>query len=266
MTQDKGNVAQIRPGQQPAAPPEPWRPVKFEAAWVDTRNEQQLLAMMETIDQAAGVGRLGYLWSQAGRGKTDTSARYASPRKLPHIRVREDWTGSTLPFLKKLCFELGQLTPPHTRTRCIDEAIERLLKRPAKQRVVFIDEMDRIPKHLDLMRDLADLAGAAFIFIGEVGLPNLINANGRVWSRTLGEVCFEAAEAQHIVAYGWESAGLKIEPPAALLFNRAEGGGDWRVIRNRVIKTVALANTKKTRQITEDLARLILEEELKNRK
>jgi hypothetical protein len=114
------------------------------------------------------------------------------------------------------------------------------------------------------MRDLADLAGAAFIFIGEIGMKDIINANSRVWSRTLGEVRFEAVEAQHIVSYGWESAGLRIEPPAALLFNQAQGGGDWRVIRNRVLKATALANAQKTREITEKLARLILAEEGKS--
>jgi DNA transposition AAA+ family ATPase len=259
MTNKTGTVSHIRPEQKA---PEPFRPVKFEAAWVETENEQLFLALMDTIEAAAGYGRFGYLWDLAGRGKTDTTARFAAKRRLPFLRVRDDWKGSTLPFLQKLCLELGLVAPPHSRTRCIDKAIELLFLRTAKQRVIFIDEADRIPKHLDLMRDLADLSGAAFIFIGETTMPAIINENRRVWSRTLGSVRFEAVQPQSIVSYGRESAGLKIEPAAALLVNQARGGGDWRVIRNRVVKMAGLANAKKTREISEDLARLILDEEL----
>lgn len=262
MATDKQSaVTELRPGQKA---PEPFRPAKFQPAWVDTKNERQFLAMMETIEQAAGVGRLGYLWDMAGRGKTDTSAKYAAPRRMPHIRMRDDWRGSYMGFLRKLCLELGyqEAALPHSRTRCVDKIIEALYKIPAKNRVVFLDEMDRFPRHLDLVRDLADLTGAAFILIGEEAMPDIMNANRRVWSRTLAAVRFEAVEPQAIVSYGWESAGLKIEPAAALLINQAAGGGDWRMIRNRTVKAVALANARKDLKITEDLARLILDEEL----
>ncbi|MCX5888109.1 MAG: ATP-binding protein [Deltaproteobacteria bacterium] len=257
-TEKSSAVTQIRPE---AKAPEPWKCLKFAPAWVETRNEQEFLARMETIAQMAGKGCLDYIWGPAGEGKTDTSAIHAAAHRLPHIRVREDWKNSTLPFLMRLCRELGQETPQRNRSRCIDWAIEHLLQRPAKQRVVFIDEADRIPKHLDLMRDLADLSGAAFILIGELKMDEVMRANSRLWSRSLGGVRFEAVEAQAIMNYGWKSAELKIEPAAALLLNQAPYGGDWRMIRNRTVKLVSLANAKKTSRITEDLARLILDEE-----
>jgi len=44
--------------------PEPWRPARFEPAWVETANERNFLAMMETLRQGAGEGRFGVVWTR----------------------------------------------------------------------------------------------------------------------------------------------------------------------------------------------------------
>lgn len=277
MAQEKSNVATIRPGQ--AAQAEPWRPLKFQAAWVETGNESKFNAMMDVIVASAGEGRFGVVWDQAGRGKTQTTATWAARHRAPHFLMLETWqTSSELGFLQALCRELkamrcaGALTlaeqthlmsykPPRNKNECLLIAVDRLLSMPAASRIVFLDEMDMVPKRLSLVRQIAEITGTAFILIGEKKMLSLMMAEDRLWSRTVDAVRFEAAEAPAILRYGSITAGLRIQPTAAELLSTAPKGGDWRMIRNRTVKLVALANSRKTRDVTDDMVHLIIQEE-----
>ncbi len=245
--------------------PEPWRPARFEPAWVETANERNFLAMMETLRQGAGEGRFGVVWDQAGRGKTRTTARWAAQHRAPHLLMLEIWRSSSVSrmgFLQKLCKELGITAPPRSINGCFGLAVDRLLDLPAPDRVVFLDEMDKTPKYLDLVRDLAELSAAAVILIGEESMPALMSGNRRVWSRTLDAVQFQGADAASLMQYGHASAGLKIDLAAAELLSRAPMGGDWRAIKKRLLKIIGLANARRTREITPALAKAVLQEEM----
>lgn len=245
---------------------EPWRQVRFRPAWVETRNERQFLALMEVMIQGAGEGRFGVVWDQAGRGKTRTTARWAAQHRVPHILMLDIWRKkavSPMGFLHQLCRELGASQPPRSLQGAFQLAVERLLDRPPAARLVFLDEMDKTPNYLDLVRDLAELSDAGFILIGEESMPALMAANRRVWSRTLDAVRFEGADAPAIVSYAHAAAGLRLTPEGAHLLAGAAGGGDWRVIRKRLMKLIALANAKRTLDMGPDLVRLVLSEEMK---
>jgi hypothetical protein len=272
----KGNVVtNLHPE---ANPPAPWQPLRFQPAWVETENEAKFKAMMDVIAASAGEGRFGVVWDEAGRGKTVTTATWAARRRAPHFLMMETWQTSSLGFLQTFYRELkgrryaGQLTrgeharlmelkPPRTKNDCLLQIIDYLLEMPAAARVVFLDEMDLAPRRLSLVRQLAEITGTAFILIGERQMLSLMRQESRLWSRMVDAVRFEAAEAPAILRYGAITAGLRIQPTAAELLSTAPKGGDWRMIRNRTVRLTALANSRKTRDITDDLVHLIIQEE-----
>lgn len=276
MAQDKTGVVELRPGEAKAgklAPPEePWKPARFAPVWVETENETLFLSLMEIIDQGAGEGRFGLIYGRAGRGKTKTTARWAAQHNAPWLKVLDIWRkGSEMGFLQELCKKLKAPSLPNSKNALFMIAVEQLLTLPVKRRVLFLDEMDLLPKYLNLVRDLAELTAAAVILIGEgehddrglSGLPAIMAQSDRVWSRTLDAVHFLPVAAPAIVHYGWAGAGLRIDPGAATLLNQTPGGGDWRVIRKRLYKLTALANSKKTRDASLQMAQQVLKEELK---
>ncbi len=223
-----------------------FRPAKFEHRWVNCRNEENFLALMDMLEQGAGEGRFGLLYGPAGRGKSRTTARWAAHQGSVHLLMLPIWANSELGFLQALCRELGVMRPPRTKNGCFAEAVEKLLAAPGP---VFLDEMDMAPKHLNLVRALAELTGAAFVLIGEEELAAIMSQNRRVWSRVFQALKFEPVGARDIITYGRETAELEIEAAAAAELNRSDGGEDWRVIKRTMIDLVGLANSKRTRQV-----------------
>lgn len=232
-----------------------FRPAKFEPKWVDCRNEENFLAMMEILEQGAGEGRFGLIYGPAGRGKSRTTARWAAHQGCVYLLMLPIWANSELGFLQALCRELGVLQPPRTKNGCFAEVVEKLVAAPGP---VFLDEMDLAPKHLNLVRALAELTGAAFVLIGEDELVAMMSQNKRVWSRVYQALHFEAVGPRDIITYGRETAGLELDAAAATELNKSEGGEDWRVIKRTMIDLVGLANSKRTRQVTVEMVRQAL--------
>jgi len=229
-----------------------WTPAKFEHKRVACQNQENFLAMMEILELGAGEGRLGAIISPAGYGKSRTTAAWAANNGSVHLLMLPIWATSELGFLQALCRELGVLQPPATKNGCFAEALERLVGQPNP---VFLDEMDMTPRHLNLVRALAELTGAAIVLIGEEELTALLSQNKRVWSRVFQTMRFAPVSAKDIITYGREAAGLEVSPDGAVALQSAPGGGDWRVIKRSMIDLVGLANAKRTRQVTVEMVR-----------
>jgi DNA transposition AAA+ family ATPase len=229
-----------------------WTPLKFEHKRVACQNQDNFLAMMEILELGQDEGRFGLVYGPAGRGKSRTTAAWAANNGSVHLLMLPIWNASELGFLQALCRELGLKAIPLTKNDCFAKAVDLLVAQP---RPVFLDEMDLAPRHLNLVRVLAELTGAAFVLIGENELPAIMSQNKRVWSRVFQVMNFEPAAPRDIITYGREAAGLEVEAASAAELNRSPGGEDWRVIKRTMIDVVGLCNAKKTRIVTAEIMR-----------
>lgn len=241
-----------------------YTPAKFEPTWIETKNERNLEVAMEMCSKVSGDGPLMELVGPAGRGKTRLVRRYASHKDCVYLLCIETWKRSELPMLRALCKELGVANErlPYRASEAFLTAADLLLKRP---RAVFFDEMDLIPKRINLVRQLAEFTGGIFVLIGEETLSGYMAENQRVWSRTFQSIHFEPVDVNEIGVYGRTAAGLEILPPASDLMSNSPGGKDWRVIKRIVINLVEIANVHRSRIITEEMARQAINMGLKGR-
>jgi hypothetical protein len=179
-----------------------------------------------------------------------------------HLLVRSTWRGSELGLLQALCYELGHAKPPARKEGCFIDICDRLVANP---RPIFLDEMEKIPKHLDLVREISEITATPIILIGELELETVMKRNRRVWSRTFQAIHFEPVAASDIINYMRQTAGLELQPDAAVLLNKSPGGEDWRVVRRATFDLIEIANINKTRTVTKDMAKTAVKVGLKGR-
>lgn len=237
-------------------------PARFEHKWVPTKNERNLQVALEVAQKGAGEGVLVEIVGNAGRGKTRTIRRYASHHESIYLLCIETWKRSELPMLQALCRELGILKPPGRANDCFLLAAERLIDEP---RIVFLDEIDLVPKRINLIRQLSEVVGGIFVLIGEEEtLSHHMTRNERVWSRTFQTLHFEPISVGDIIIYCKESGGIEVTPEAAVIMHQSPGGKDWRVVKRITIDLVEIANAHRTRIISEDMARQAIKLGLKS--
>lgn len=221
-------------------------PAVFVPKWITTQNEMMVNRAIEIAKQS-GDGTLITVSGPAGEGKTTTIRRKASFDNSIYLLCLEVWRRSELPMLQGLCKELGFTRIPARANDCFHEATQRLLEKP---RVVFFDEIDLVPSRINLVRQLADVAGGIFVLVGEENLTDHLRENERTWSRVFIDVRFESASPADIMEYARESAGLEIDNEAAIIAHKSPKGKDWRIIKRIVIALVQIANARRTRIVT----------------
>ena len=172
------------------------------------------------------------------------------------------WRTSETAFLKTVCRELGSPSPPYRKDHCFQEIVDLLI---GNKRMVFLDEIEKMPPYfLDLIRDLADVTGTAWVLIGENELLPYMRQNRRVWSRTFQQLEFEPISEGDIVLYGREAGSIGLPSSVAKVLLEASGG-DFRLIRRDFLTLVHYANSVPTRDITEDMARVAVKVGLKGK-
>lgn len=232
-----------------------YSPATFRHTWIRTQNEISLVSGLDTA-QIAGDGCFVEIAGPAGLGKTTLVRRHASFHECIYLLCLDTWRRSELPMLQKLCKELGVIKIPARANDCFHEAANRLL---AKPQLVFFDEIDLVPKRINLIRQLAEVVGGVFVLIGEDSLTDHLSQNERVWSRTSVRVRFEPASASDVIAYNRETAGLQVSKEAAAIAHKSPKGGDWRIIKRTTVYLVQIANAYRTRNVTADMMRMALE-------
>ena len=230
--------------------------IKFEPAFVNTKNVRNVGVMMDGIALGEGEGRLGIIYSRAGRGKSRTCQWYSAHHPgCVYLRIASIWKSSELDFLKALCREVGIVSPPPRKGPCYIEIIESLLSEP---RPVFLDEPEKLPRtFLDLIRDISDMSTAPFILIGEEELLPYMRRNRRVWSRTYQQLEFKPIETSDIIVYAVETTGLKLNTGVASIMHKASGG-DFRIIRRDLLNLVQIVNAKQTIDITGEMVKIAI--------
>jgi DNA transposition AAA+ family ATPase len=225
-----------------------------------TKNVRNFTVMMDGLALGRGEGRMGLVYGQAGRGKTRTADWYHAHNGGMFLRMLTVWRTSELEFLKGLCRELGNLSPPGRKGPAFAAAVDALLADP---KPVFLDELEKLPPYfLDIVRDLSDLSTAPVILIGEEELVSYMRVNRRVWSRTHQAIEFAPITKPDIISYFSMSAGLSVNGDVVDVFYRA-ADGDFRIVKRGLIALVQIANAKETREITAEMAQIAVRSGLK---
>jgi len=232
---------------------------KLKPIFLQTRNVRNFQMMLDGLNDAAGEGRLGAVYGQAGRGKTRTAVYFTSHHGWPFLRVAHLWRTSEVEFLRALSREVGIKHPPVRKGPCFTEIIDRLQANPTP---VVLDEFDRLTQsHLEIVRDLSDFSGAPFVLIGEEELAPFLRRNRRVWSRTFEKVEFGPIEAAEIMKYVQEAAGLKLAPEDAFTIGK-KSGGDFRPVKRATARLLEYAYGKGVSEVDREMVKTVLKMDL----
>ncbi|MBC2703980.1 AAA family ATPase [Desulfobacula sp.] len=229
--------------------------IQLKPTFVKTKNVRKTEVMMDALGLNQGEGCFGMIYGQAGRGKTRTAQWYTAHNDTGYLRILSIYRTSELAFLYDLCKALGIITPPKRKAQAFAAIVDKLTDYP---KPVFLDEIEKMPNtFLEIVRDIADIAGVLFVFIGEDELVGYLERNRRVWSRTFKQLEFKPIEIADIIVYAVETTGLKLSIQVASILHKASGG-DFRLIRRDLIGLVQAANANQTDTITEKMANIII--------
>jgi len=238
-----------------------FKTIQFQPVFVNTKNVRHFEVMMDCLAQGEGEGRMGMVYSRAGRGKTRTAQWYAAHNGCVYLRIENVWRSSELGFLQALCLELNIIKPPGKKGDCFRLAVDRLIDDP---RPVFLDELEKLPKSfLETIRDLSDISTAPFIIIGEEEIVPYMQNNRRVWSRCYYKLEFEPIDTSDIIRYCFESTGLRLTSPVAAILG-ASSEGDFRLARRDLLALIQIANANQSTEITEEMAEIAVKTGLRN--
>jgi DNA transposition AAA+ family ATPase len=232
---------------------------RLKPIFLQTRNVRNFQMLLDGLADAAGEGRLGAVYGQAGRGKSRTAVYFTSHHGWPYLPVSRLWRTSEVEFLRALCREVGIKHPPVRKGPCFAEIVDKLLANPMP---VVLDEFDKLTQdHLEIVRELSDFSGAPFVLIGEEELAPFMRRNRRVWSRTFEKVEFGPIEAAEIMKYVQEAAGLKLTPEDAFTIQK-KSGGDFRPVKRAAAKLMEYAHGKGVAEVDREMVKTVLKMDL----
>ncbi|MBW1778798.1 MAG: ATP-binding protein [Deltaproteobacteria bacterium] len=172
---------------------------------------------------------------------------FAAQEGWVYVRALRGWT--ELWMLQDLCFEL-LIDPIPGRKKAAFEAAKNALL--VNRRPVIIDEADKLtPALLDWVRDLADLTFAPFALVGEKLVRHKMEAERRIWSRTLRCVEFQPISAKDILFFAKQAADLTLTPDQAERL-RAASDGDFRLVARSVRRLEEIMAVNKLDTVTDE--------------
>lgn len=239
--------------------------IEIRPEFIETRNVRGFQVMVDDL-LAFGEGCLGCVPGTPGIGKTKTTRMWQAKNDGIYLRIASIWKRSELDFIQAFARECGITNPPGRKGRCYIEVVDRLA---GSGRVIFMDEMQRLPKDfLIIALDLADATGCPFVLVGEPELKGMMADNKRVWSRTHRLFEFEPLALTDVMLFAAKTASQRLEPSIASILHKSSGG-DFRILKRDFISLIKLANAKGPEaaggqpQIDEEMARIAVQQGLK---
>ena len=222
----------------------------MKRVFIETRNVQAFrTALREAEDMDKGQPGLVVVHSRAGRGKTAAAVADHSEHGGIYLRVWQDWSQHS--FLQALAFEACGVRP-HGANNCKVRIVEAL---GAEPRTIYVDEADRLRVgRIEDLRDIHDETGCPVVLIGEEGLPPLLRARRRLWSRVVHDMEFGPVTPDDVLLYAVQAASLRMTPEAcSLTAKRADG--DFRLVTVDLVALERVARAAETDQVSADMVR-----------
>jgi DNA transposition AAA+ family ATPase len=238
--------------------------MRLRTEFIETKNVRNFQVMVDDL-LSVGEGCLGCVPGTPGIGKTKTSRVWQARNNGVYLRIASIWKRSELDFMQAMALELGIVNPPGRKGRCYMQVVDKLA---GSGRVVFLDEMQRLPKEfLNIALDLSDATCCPFVLVGEPELKGLMQENKRVWSRTHRLFECEPLSMPDVMIFAAKTADLSLRPEIASILHKASGG-DFRIFKRDFIALVKFANAKGLDatgqpQITEEMAQIAVRQGLK---
>ncbi|MBI5585382.1 MAG: AAA family ATPase [Deltaproteobacteria bacterium] len=141
----------------------------MKKGFVQTKSVQKFISTMGSLNgRGDGVPGMALVFGEPGLGKTRTALWYTNQdghmgSGAVFLRTKKLMTGRWL--LEELVAELGE-APAWKTADLFRQAVDQLMGRP---RLVMIDEVDYLAydaRVIETLRDLHDITGAPFVFIG----------------------------------------------------------------------------------------------------
>jgi hypothetical protein len=234
--------------------------IQIKETFVNTRNVRNFQLMMGGLALGDGKGRFGVVFGQAGLGKTTAVDNWYGNNPSHYLRLAKVW--SPTDFLFALARELKVVDPVRRRGVLFTEIVDKLIAAPAP---LFIDEIDKMPaEFLEILRDLADMTGAAVVLVGEESLVRKVQMNRRVWSRVYQQLAFGPIAVDDVAKLFADSCGLKMGLPVAK-FVHERSQGNWRDVYRFMLVASQYCEHKETFELSDEIARIVDREMLRSR-
>ena len=211
-----------------------------------TKNITAMLGAMALLQESnKDLPGLGLICGKAGLGKTQAVRWYATQYNQPYLRAIAAW--SLRSMLHDIAAQLG-LDPEGTNVNVFHQIQSDLISSP---RIIFIDEADYLARSnnwrlLETIRDLHDLSGSSFIFVGMGGIKAKLQKKHQLWSRISQIVEFQPLTAKEIAFLAHELAGLLIpDDVAGLLCTQTTGDFRDVMVALSHLERMARANARK---------------------
>jgi DNA transposition AAA+ family ATPase len=168
------------------------------------------------------------------------------PEEIPYLECLWVWANSELEFLRALCKAVGVKSDniPHRKAPCFEKVLSVMEAHP--HRPVVLDDfhrLDRLPGHLEIVRDLTEMSGAPVVLIGEERLEFMLKEKRQVASRTKQAVEFKDNQPADVAKLAKEAAGLVLTREAVIKLH-TWAKGDFRFVENAVAGCLQKAQAK----------------------
>jgi DNA transposition AAA+ family ATPase len=180
---------------------------------VQTKNVQKFITTMTALSgRGDGVPGIALVFSEPGLGKTRTALWYCNQdNNAVFMRTIKLMTGRWM--LEALVSELGE-APAWKTADLFRQAVDQLMSRP---RIVMIDEVDYLTydaRVIETLRDLHDITGAPFVFIGMDNADRKLRRYRHLYDRFSEILKFHPLDRDDIKKVATELTDLKFSDDA----------------------------------------------------
>ena len=179
--------------------------------FVETKNVKRLVAMVNTLmKRCVGIERLALVYGNPRMGKTEAVIWLINHFFTDAVFVRCIKIMSARWLLEELVSSLG-LDPAWRAKDLFDQAKDALI---GTDRLVIFDEIDYLTydaRIIETIRDLNDLTGAPFIFIGMHQADRKLKRYPHLWGRFAQVIHFEPPDREDVTSILTEICEVKID-------------------------------------------------------
>ena len=210
----------------------------MKTVFVETGNVKQFMSTaQDLLDREAGVPGLALVHGTRGLGKTKTAMWWATQNNGIYIRAKKEWSANWM--LEELAIELG-LVPRSRKKDLFEDVVSALLENP---RLVIIDEVNLpVPAILETLRDIHDITGNPFLFIGHDGIVKRLKRMAPLFDRFLYITEFKPLSTSDLSEFASACLDLPVQQDALeAVRKRTDGNFRKSVVALKGMETQARA-------------------------
>lgn len=216
--------------------------------FVQTKPVSQFISVVQALtSRGEGVPGMALVYGEPGLGKSKTALWYANQGGGIFLRAKKLMTGRWL--LEELVAELGE-SPAWKTADLFRQAVDILM---TSQMPVMIDEVDYLTcdaRVIETLRDLHDITGAPFVFIGEDMAAKKLARYRHLYDRFTEILKFQPLDHDDVARAATELTDISLAPET-IDWIQAKTQGRMRRVIIALHRAEKIGRTKNLKQITE---------------